>query len=171
MSSTDDVKIETVRDFWQKNPVAAADIAAERGTAEYFKAFDALREHDDCEPHALSDRIHGYSSAAGLKVLDIGCGNGYVLFQYARNGADVTGVDLTATAIDLSRKRFGQGGLPGTFVEIDGEHLPFGDDHFDIVCSMGVLHHIANPQPMVDEILSDERGDGQGRFPRRPRRR
>ncbi|MBR1244181.1 class I SAM-dependent methyltransferase [Bradyrhizobium sp. AUGA SZCCT0274] len=152
MISPDDVRIETVRDFWQKNPVAAADIAAELGTAGYFEAFDALREHDDCEPYVLSDRIHGYSSAQGLKVLDIGCGNGYVLFQYARNGADVTGVDLTATAIDLSRKRFAQGGLTGSFVEIDGEHLPFPDDHFDIVCSMGVLHHVVNPQPMVDEI-------------------
>jgi SAM-dependent methyltransferase len=111
MISPDDVRIETVRDFWQKNPVAAAGIAAELGTAGYFEAFDALREHDDCEPYVLSDRIHGYSSAQGLKVLDIGCGNGYVLFQYARNGADVTGVDLTATAIDLSRKRFAQGGL------------------------------------------------------------
>lgn len=152
MNSPADVKLQDVKSFWEKNPVASEGIAAELGTAEYFRAFDALREGDDCEPYALSERIHGYSSARGLKVLDVGCGNGYVLFQYARCGAEVTGVDITATAIDLSRKRFALGGFPGTFVEIDGEHLPFPDDHFDIVCSMGVLHHIANPQPTVDEI-------------------
>lgn len=147
-----DVKIADVKRFWETNPVAAAGIAAELGTAEYFRAFDALREDPDCEPYALSERIHGYSSTRGLRVLDVGCGNGYVLFQYARNGAEVSGVDLTATAVDLSRKRFTLGGVPGTFVEIDGQHLPFPDDYFDIVCSMGVLHHISNPQPTVDEI-------------------
>jgi SAM-dependent methyltransferase len=152
MKSSTEVEIGSVKEFWEKNPVAAAGIAAELGTAEYFRAFDAMREEDGCEPCALSEKIHGYSSARGLKVLDVGCGNGYVLFQYARNGAEVTGVDLTATAVDLSRKRFALGGLPGKFVEIDGEHLPFPDDHFDIACSMGVLHHISNPQTTVDEI-------------------
>jgi SAM-dependent methyltransferase len=147
-----EITIGSVKQFWEKNPVAAAAIAAELGTVEYFRAFDAMREEDGCEPYTLSETIHGYSLARGLKVLDVGCGNGYVLLQYARNGAEVTGVDVTATAIDLSRKRFELGGLCGTFVEIDGEHLPFSDDHFDIVCSMGVLHHISNPQTTVDEI-------------------
>lgn len=152
MKSVTEVQIGSVKEFWENNPVAAAGIAAQLGTAEYFRAFDAMREEDGCEPYALSEKIHGYSSARGLKVLDVGCGNGYVLFQYARHGAEVTGVDLTATAVDLSRKRFALGGLAGTFAEIDGEHLPFPDDHFDIVCSMGVLHHISAPQTIVDEI-------------------
>ncbi len=147
-----EIEIESVKHFWEQNPVAAAGIAAEWGTAEYFRSFDTMREDDGCEPYALSEKIHGYSSARGLKVLDVGCGNGYVLFQYARNGAEVTGVDLTATAIDLCRKRFALNGLTGRFVQIDGEHLPYPDDCFDIVCSMGVLHHISNPQPTVDEI-------------------
>ena len=152
-SSTDiDVKIENVKDFWENNPVAASGISSELGTVEYFRAFDTLREEDGCEPYDLSEKIHGYSSSKGLKVLDIGCGNGYVLFQYARHGAEVTGVDLTSTAIDLSRKRFELAKMPGTFVEIDGQHLPFPDDHFDVVCSMGVLHHISNPEPTVNEM-------------------
>jgi len=148
-----DVKIESVKAFWEQNPVAAEAIADERGTAGYFQAFDALREADACEPYAVSEAIHGYSAAKGLKVLDIGCGNGYVLYQYARHGAEVTGVDLTMTAVELSRKRFALGGLPGAFLEVDGNKLPFPDEHFDIVCSMGVLHHISDPRPMVEEIF------------------
>jgi SAM-dependent methyltransferase len=148
-----DVKIESVKAFWEQNPVAAEAIADERGTAAYFKAFDALREADACEPYVVSEAIHGYSAAKGLKVLDIGCGNGYVLYQYARHGAEVTGVDLTRTAVDLSRKRLALGGLSGDFVEVDGNKLPFPDGHFDIVCSMGVLHHISDPRPMVEEIF------------------
>ena len=148
-----DVRIENVKAFWEQNPVGAEAIDDERGTAEYFKAFDALREADACEPYAVSEAIHGYSAAKGLKVLDIGCGNGYVLYQYARHGAEVTGVDLTRMAVDLSRKRFALGGLSGEFLEVDGNRLPFPDAHFDIVCSMGVLHHVSNPRPMVDEIF------------------
>lgn len=161
MNSPANVRIQRVKEFWEQNPVAAADIAAELGTADYFNAFDALREADDCEPASLSETIHGYSSSRGLRVLDVGCGNGYVLFQYARNGAEVTGVDLTATAIDLSRKRFAIGGLPGNFVETDGECLPFPDGYFDIVCSMGVLHHVSNPAPMVNEMHRVMKPGGQ----------
>jgi SAM-dependent methyltransferase len=146
------VSLDSVRAFWQANPVAAAGIDAAPGTPEFFATFDAIREDDSCEPYELSDRIHGYTSSRGLKVLDVGCGNGYVLSRYARQGAEVTGVDLTGTAVDLSRKRFALENLPGTFLETDGETLPFPDNSFDIVCSMGVLHHTANPAPMVHEM-------------------
>ncbi len=146
------VAIADVKAFWEKNPVAAEGIAAGFGTVEYFHTFDALREDDACEPPYLSEAIHGYANAAGKKVLDVGCGNGYVLQHYAMHGADVHAVDLTLAAVELCRKRFAQAGLKGAFTEIDGNHLPYPDATFDIVCSMGVLHHVADPRPMVDEI-------------------
>ncbi len=151
--TTQDVSLEDVRSFWNQNPVAAASVSAEPGTAEFFSLFDSLREGDACEPYTYSDRIHGYSSSCGLSVLDVGCGNGYVLSRYARNGAEVSGVDMSETAVDLTRKRFALEGLNGSFDAVDGMHLPFSDDSFDIVCSMGVLHHSPTPEPMVDEIF------------------
>jgi SAM-dependent methyltransferase len=92
-----------VKAFWEENPVAAEAIAAEPGTPEFFRAFDSMREADDCEPYEFSDFIHRYSTSVGLRVLDVGCGNSYVLRQYANCGAIVAGVDLTQTAIDLCR--------------------------------------------------------------------
>ena len=74
----DDMPIGEIKEFWSTIRWRAR-IAAGRGTAEYFRAVDALREADDCEPYDFSELIHGYSKAAGLHVLDIGCGNGYVL--------------------------------------------------------------------------------------------
>ena len=161
MLQVPDVELGRVKAFWDKNPVAAAAIPAALGTAEYFSAFDALRESGDCEPCAFSEAIHGYSKAAGLKVLDVGCGNGYVLCQYARNGAEVRGVDITPTAVWLSERRFALAGLPARFDVIDGERLPYADATFDIVCSMGVLHHISNPTPLVDEIYRVLKPGGQ----------
>ncbi|MGE3992775.1 class I SAM-dependent methyltransferase [Pseudorhodoplanes sp.] len=141
-----------VKAFWETNPVAAEGISARPGTVEFFRAFDALREADDCEPWEFSNCIHGYSESKGLRVLDVGCGNGYVLAQYAKYGAEVTGVDLTQTAIDLSCARFDLAGLRGEFRLTDGDRLPFEDGTFDIACSMGVLHHIEAPRPMISEM-------------------
>jgi SAM-dependent methyltransferase len=141
-----------VKSFWEANPVAAEGIAAAPGTPEFFRDFDALREADDCEPWEFSNQIHGYSDAAGLRVLDVGCGNGYVLAQYARFGATVAGVDLTQTAIDLCKARFALTASRGDFRLTDGDRLPFEDESFDIACSMGVLHHIEDPRPMIAEM-------------------
>ena len=141
-----------VKAFWEANPVAAEGISAQAGTPEFFRAFDSIREADDCEPWTFSDQIHGYSRSAGLRALDVGCGNGYVLAQYARFGAVVAGVDLTQTAINMCHSRFDLVGLKGDFRLTDGDRLPFADGTFDIVCSMGVLHHIEDPRPMIAEM-------------------
>jgi SAM-dependent methyltransferase len=152
MAAAREPSIDDVRRYWDEHPVAAEAIAAEPGSPEFFAAFDALREAEDCEPYAFSNEVHGYETAAGKRVLDVGCGNGYVLSRYARHGAEVHGVDLSATAIGLSRKRFELAGLAGRFQAIDGVRLPYPDGHFDIVCSMGVLHHIPDPAPTVAEM-------------------
>jgi SAM-dependent methyltransferase len=146
------VSNEQVRSFWEKNPVAASGIVAEPGSAAFFARFDALREAPDCEPWDYSNRIHGYTESRGRRVLDIGCGNGYVLVQYARHGAEAHGIDLTETAVGLSRRRFELAGLSGTFQRTDGDTIPYPDATFDIVCAMGVLHHIEDPRPMLREI-------------------
>lgn len=141
--------------------MAASGIVVEPGTPEFFQAFDRMREAPECEPWDFSNRIHGYDRAAGKRVLDVGCGNGYVLSQYARHGAEVHGVDLTETALTLSRRRFALRGLKGDFRLTDGDHLPYPDDYFDIACSMGVLHHVDNPQPMIQEMWRVLRPGGE----------
>ena len=150
-----------VRAFWEAHPVAAEAIVAEPGSAAFFAAFDQLREADECEPYDFSNRIHGYEQAAGKRVLDIGCGNGYVLSRYARHGAAVCGIDLTEAALALSRRRFALEGLAGEFRRTDGDTIPYPDAAFDIVCSMGVLHHVEDPRPMLAEAARVLRPGGE----------
>jgi SAM-dependent methyltransferase len=150
-----------VKAFWEMNPVAAAAIDAERGSEQFFRAFDVLRETPECEPYDFSNKIHGYDRARGRRVLDIGCGNGYVLAQYAKFGAEVHGIDLTETALNLTRRRFAIAGYSGDFRITDGDKIPYPDEKFDIVCSMGVLHHIEDPMPMMEEVFRVLRPGGQ----------
>src|SRR5215213_10298160 len=105
------IRIEDVRSFWDANPLCAAAIPHPLGTAQYFANYDALREAN--ESLDFSYQLHEYRQFAGKKVLDVGSGNGYVLSKYAREGAEVYGVDLTPTAIDLCQERFKLLGLHG----------------------------------------------------------
>ena len=140
-----------MRSFWEANPLAAAAIPYPLGTREYFEYYNRLREAN--ESLEFSYWLHEYKAFAGKKVLDVGSGNGYVLSKYAQEGAEVYGVDLTQTAINLCRRRFELLGLPGNFSVGNAERLPFGDETFDCVCSMGVLHHTPDTPRAVEEVF------------------
>ena len=139
---------ERVRAFWQAHPCGVKFSDAEMGTREFFERVEAHR-------YAKEWHIPGaanFSSAKGLRVLEIGCGMGTDGAQFAKAGADYTGVDLTEAAIELSRKRFELFGLRGEFRVADAENLDFTDESFDLVYSHGVLHHTPDTARAVREI-------------------
>lgn len=139
-----------VQQFWEQNPLAAAGIAAEPGTAEFYANFNRVRE--DLEPTDFQDAFYRFEDFRGKRVCEVGCGNGYLLSRYAAHGALVTGVDLTERGIELSRRRFELAGLPGTFVQGNAEELPLDTASFDLVLSMGVLHHVPAIERAVAQI-------------------
>lgn len=152
-------RIEDVRAFWESHPLCASAIPHSLGTPEFFREYDQLREAN--ESVAFSRELHEYSAFAGRDVLDVGAGNGYVLSHYAREGARVWGVDITQTGIGLCRRRFAGSGLQGTFLVGNAEALPFDDDSFDCVCSMGVLHHTPDMERAIGELFRVLRPGGR----------
>jgi ubiquinone/menaquinone biosynthesis C-methylase UbiE len=87
----------------------------------------------------------------GAAVLDVGCGEGYVLDELAARGAgEVFGVDI----VDLRRNR----GIP--FRLYDGTALPFVDRCFDLVMLNFVLHHVPDQRKraLLREALRVSRG-------------
>lgn len=141
---------EDVKKFWSENPIGSTATDLVPGTAEFFKYYDELRESSE-SPEFLN-KLHRFSDFAGKKVLDIGCGNGYILSRYARAGADCYGVDITEEAVKISLSRFKMERLKGDFQTASAEALPFEDNTFDLVCSMGVLHHTPDTQKAINEI-------------------
>jgi ubiquinone/menaquinone biosynthesis C-methylase UbiE len=143
-------RIEDVRAFWEAHPLCASAIPHPPGSAEFFRDYDALREVN--ESVAYSESLHEYSAFRGRDVLDVGAGNGYVLSRYAAAGARVRGIDITEKAVGLCRRRFELGRLRGEFLVASAESIPFPDQSFDCVCSMGVLHHTPDIERALAEL-------------------
>jgi 2-polyprenyl-6-hydroxyphenyl methylase/3-demethylubiquinone-9 3-methyltransferase len=86
------------------------------------------------------------------KVLDVGCGGGYLSEEFAKRGFDVTGVDPAQETIECARRHAEHAGLPITYVSGSGEGLPFEDASFDIVLCCDVLEHVDAVGPVLTEI-------------------
>src|SRR5580765_8080332 len=108
---------ERVRAFWQEHPCGTKFSDAEMGTPEFFERIEAHRYGKEWHIPIAAD----FAGTRGLRVLEIGCGMGTDGAQFAKAGADYTGIDLTEAAIELARKRFEVFNLPGTFRTADAE--------------------------------------------------
>jgi SAM-dependent methyltransferase len=146
-NSNEDLK-ERVRAFWQEHPCGTKFSDAEMGTREFFDRIEQHRYEKEWHIPEAGD----FASTGGLKVLEIGCGLGTDGAQFAKAGADYTGIDLTEASVELARKRFELSGLKGEFRVADAENLAFPDASFDLVYSHGVLHHTPDIAAAVREI-------------------
>jgi SAM-dependent methyltransferase len=75
---------------------------------------------------------------AGKMVLDVGCGMGRFADVATRWGAHVVGIDLSLAAEVAARNLAGRN---ATFFQADVFQLPFAPESFDLIYSIGVLHH------------------------------
>jgi len=159
MLATDDgLKREAVRQ-WTADP-CGPEITAPRGTGA---AIEQLLVGRRAYAPWLAEMLD-YESSAGLDVLDVGCGQGIDLVEFARAGARVTGVDLTPRHVELADRHVRSLGLTATVVQGDAERLPFADASFDLVSSNGVLHHTPDMPAALHEILRVLRPGGSVRI-------
>lgn len=134
---------------WSHDPagsVAAGD--DELGTRE---SFAKVEEHRYAEQPWMHETFR-FERFAGQRVLEIGVGLGTDHLQFARVGAQMTGIDLTPRCIELTRQRFEHEGLTSDLSVMDAEKLNFEDDSFDVVYSFGVLHHIPSTENAFLEV-------------------
>ena len=147
-SQNDDQLKERVRAFWQEHPCGTKFADAPPGSRRFYELVEEHRYTKEWHIPAAA----GFDKAASLRVLEIGCGLGTDGAQFAKAGADYTGVDLTDAAIEFAQKRFELFDLPGSFRTADAEKLDFADNLFDVVYSHGVLHHTPDTAGAIKEV-------------------
>ena len=110
---------------------------------------------DALEEHLLLDRI---GPVHGLRILDVGCGDGVLTTRLARSGTRVTGIDASADMIAAAHRRAKAAGVEIDLVEGDAGGLPFPAGRFDRVVSVATLCFVGDPrvtiQGMVRALLS-----------------
>ncbi len=136
------------REFWTGYQPGFRVTNRAPGGPEFFR--DVERERYLLEPD-IQEMVK-FSTWRNRDVLEAGCGIATDGAQLARAGARYTGMDFSSTALDLARTRFAIEGLPGQFVQGSLGKLPFDDASFDLVYSMGVIHHIPETEQVVSEF-------------------
>jgi SAM-dependent methyltransferase len=97
-------------------------------------------------PNAEDLALDAIAEAAPERVLEVGAGTGAFADRVRRElGVEVTAADLSQRMVELARER----GVPAIVADI--EDLPFGDEAFDCVAALWVLHHL----PDVDHGLGE----------------
>jgi ubiquinone/menaquinone biosynthesis C-methylase UbiE len=154
-----------VEAWWRDNPMTYGtehgrtvydDAAYRIGSQEFFDRLDREFYSWNKPLHGARpfDRLFPYEQYHdGRKVLEIGCGLGTLAMNWARNGAEVTAVDLNPTSIEQTRRRFALMKLSGRIEPMDARHLAFPDASFDYAYSWGVLHHSPQLEQSLREMM------------------
>lgn len=87
----------------------------------------------------------------GKRILDLGCGPGNTALKLVQRSCQLTGLDISLEFVKHARQQV-QPYREASWVQSDAENLPLANESFDVVVSMGTLHHLPNPEKAVREI-------------------
>jgi 2-polyprenyl-6-hydroxyphenyl methylase/3-demethylubiquinone-9 3-methyltransferase len=108
-----------------------------------------LRAETEHRTPWIVDHIERRFERPIVRVLDVGCGAGFLANRLAERGFDVTGLDASRASLavaarhDVTRTVHYDVG--------DAYHLPYGDASFDAVCAMDFLEHVGDPARVIAE--------------------
>jgi SAM-dependent methyltransferase len=124
--------------------------------------FTGERFTPECVREIWYEHWHRYAFArrlaAGKRVLDAACGEGYGSALLSTVAADVTGVDIDAGSIAHARERYAAR-LNLRYEQADATELPFADRAFDLVVSFETLEHLAAQERLLKgfaRVLTDD---------------
>jgi 2-polyprenyl-3-methyl-5-hydroxy-6-metoxy-1,4-benzoquinol methylase len=140
--------ISQITTYWDEHIHDLAITTHPVGSPGFFRQLDDYR-YDKLN---YLPRLVDFQTYQDKKFLEVGCGVGIDLVRFARAGANVTGIDLSTTAIDLACSNIEQNGLSADLRVMNGESMLFPDDSFDVVYAHGVLQYTSDAEKMAAEI-------------------
>ena len=84
---------------------------------------------------------------SSCKILDMGCGAGFLTRELSNLGHQVVGVDLSEESLKIARKLDPK----TTYLRADVTAVPFESKSFDAVSAMDLLEHVENPTAVIQE--------------------
>jgi ubiquinone/menaquinone biosynthesis C-methylase UbiE len=137
--------VADVERYWNARPCNVRHSPQPIGSPEYFDEVEARKYR--VEPHIPS--FADFSRWGGKRVLEVGCGIGTDTMNFARAGAAVTAVDLSAESLRIARERAKIVGVGERirFVHANAEELSsvLAGESYDLVYAFGVVHHTPHP--------------------------
>ena len=129
---------------------------------DIYVADDVYAEiHRDRHAVAL-DWIDSLAPAAGSRVLEIGCGAGFLSVALAQRGFRVHAIDAVDSMVEQARRHAAESGVVESLTLDVGDvyALAFGDASFDLVIALGVIPWLEQPVLAIQEMARVTRPDG-----------
>ena len=117
--------------------------------SEWWDPKGQFRILHDINPLRLQ-YIEQHISLTNRNVLDIGCGGGLLTEAMAKQGARVTGLDISETLLDTARQHSQHTGLQITYNNATAEG--YADNYarsFDVITCMEMLEHVPDPESVI----------------------
>jgi len=140
--------VEVLREHWNAR-AARFDTEAEHG----------LRS--DEQRQAWLMLLAPIAGPAPKRILDVGCGTGFLAMRFAELGHTVTGVDFAPNMLDMAREHTRQAGLSIEYRVDDAMHLSEPEQSYDVVIARHVIWTMPDPRKAVASWLRVLRHGGK----------
>ena len=123
--------------------------------------------YDETQPHfrpentiQVTERLREFArTTGGKRLLDLGCGTGFITTLAQPYFEEVIGIDITPAMLDLATCKYRDLGIDNVkLMGAPSDELPFPDSYFDVVTGYGFFHHLPSLKPTFKEsyrVLKD----------------
>ena len=122
----------------------------EREIMDWYNQRHSTKGEDSWRPYKAYPIFLNYLKVKpGGKLLDVGCGTGYLLKAANQGGLETYGVDISNEGVKIAQKV-----SPNSKISVGrGEELKFPDNFFDYVTCLGALEHFLSVENGIREMV------------------